>query len=506
MEYRIAILISGLGVDGVTHEAYKKKKVLEDMGHYVKIITGRKNKRSGYGIIEKRSLMDFRAETHGIFEPVAFPYLTSSLMYSSHPKVKEMAEPFQSKIKSKRISLSSVTEITEFYINVIATQHEQLLNYLFDNEKIDIIIPENILSMPMQLPLAVALTKIIKERNMPTIASHHDFYFERKRFRKSTIPQILRECYPPDHECIRHIVINSRLHNLLKYPKKINYSPKPKKAIDSIVLPNTFDFDFEPEKTYTDATDVPFVPRRDTYNRDFREQLGFAKDDVILLQNTRIVSRKNIERSIDILKMIKEKRPENADKYKLVISLSTMDEGNEYYDKLIQYIRDKELSIGRCTLNFNRMGDVVFTGDRVSSTRRKERGKKIYHYLDTFPHCDFVFYPSAYEGWGNVIGEAVQAKKPMLINKFPIYISDIKKYGFKFIEINDKVTPQVVSKVLEILEKPGLRKRMVDYNFKVGKKNIDLNRVMDVFEKIFKDKEFMDFVKKRRDSLGYIGK
>lgn len=503
MEYRIAILISGLGVDGVSHEAYKKKKVLEDMGHYVKIITGRKGRRQGYGIIEKRSLMDFRAETHGIFEPVAFPYLKSSLMYSSHPKVKEMARPFQEKLTSKKLDARSVTEITQFYIDVIATQHVERLNYLFDSEKIDIIIPENILSMPMQIPLAVALTQIIKERNIPTIASHHDFYFERRRFRKSTIQNILKECYPPIYPCIKHLVINSKLHKLLKNPDKIDYSPKPLQSVDSYILPNTFDYDFDPDKTYTDVIDVPFVPRKDTYNRDFRESLGFSRDDILLLQNTRIVSRKNIERSIDLLKMIKEKRPENADKYKLVISLSSMDEGNEYYNKLIEYIREKGLSIGRSTLSFNRMGDVVFTGERVGSTRRKERGKKIYHYLDTFPNCDFVVYPSAYEGWGNVTGEATQAKKPVLINKHPIYMSDIRKYGFKFIEINNKITPSVVNSVLEILEKPGLRKRIVEHNFRVGKKNIGLNRIWDIFSNIFKDKEFSDYIKKRREALGY---
>ncbi|MFP4401530.1 MAG: glycosyltransferase family 4 protein [Candidatus Woesearchaeota archaeon] len=503
MDLRIAILVGGLGVDGVTLEALKKKRVLEDMGHYVKIITGRKNHRTGRGIIEKPDLFDFRAETHGIFEPVAFPYLRSSMLYSSYPEVKELSDDFQKQLLSRKLNSKTITQLTQFYLEIIAVQHEHRINYLLDEEQIDLIIPENLLAMPMQLPLALALTNIIEKRNFPTIASHHDFYFERNRFRGSTIKKYLKRCFPPTHSSVKHIVLNSRLNKLLRNPKSIKYSPAPDSKINSLILPNCFDFEFDPDKIYDDVTDSPKYPRKDSYNKDFREQLGFEKDDILFLQNTRIVHRKNIERSIDLLKSIKKMRPEKRNKYKLIISISSRDEGDEYYDSLVRYIRENDLTIGRSSLKGCRTGDVVFTGERVGGIRRRIRGKKVYHYYDTYPNCDFCLYPSEYEGWGNVIGEAVQAKIPLLVNKYPIYMSDIRKYGFRFIEINDKITPKIVSKVLDILENKNFKKEITEHNFQVGKKNISLKKINDIFISIFSDTEFMKLVEKRRSSLQY---
>ena len=36
------------------------------------------------------------------------------------------------------------------------------------------ILPENVLTIPMHLPLGIALTELIAETQIPTIAHHHD--------------------------------------------------------------------------------------------------------------------------------------------------------------------------------------------------------------------------------------------------------------------------------------------------------------------------------------------
>ncbi len=48
--------------------------------------------------------------------------------------------------------------------------------------KIDLIIPENALTRPVNIPLGIAITEFIAETGIPTIAHHHDFYWERDRF------------------------------------------------------------------------------------------------------------------------------------------------------------------------------------------------------------------------------------------------------------------------------------------------------------------------------------
>ena len=46
------------------------------------------------------------------------------------------------------------------------------------NFDIDIIIPENALAIPMNIPLGMAITELVAETGMPAIAHHHDFSWE----------------------------------------------------------------------------------------------------------------------------------------------------------------------------------------------------------------------------------------------------------------------------------------------------------------------------------------
>ena len=56
---------------------------------------------------------------------------------------------------------------------------------------IDLIIPENALTIPMNIPLGIAITEFIAETNIQTIAHHHDFYWERDRFMINAIQDYL---------------------------------------------------------------------------------------------------------------------------------------------------------------------------------------------------------------------------------------------------------------------------------------------------------------------------
>ena len=62
---------------------------------------------------------------------------------------------------------------------------------------LQILIVENALCIPMHIPLGVALTHFLAETNFPTIAHHHDFYWERNRFSVNSIGDILDMSFPP---------------------------------------------------------------------------------------------------------------------------------------------------------------------------------------------------------------------------------------------------------------------------------------------------------------------
>jgi glycosyltransferase involved in cell wall biosynthesis len=516
--YNIAILIGGLAVDGVTLEAYKKKKALEDLGHRVQIITGNRNKhpaRNGRKrrkeIIENGSIK-FLSDTQGVFEDLAFPHLASTAWNSRNPELRKLTAPFQEDVLEGEfqdsVSKNAISRTLDTGIRKAGVKVESELTDILNRENIDILIPENTLAMPMQLPSAIAVGNIIRKHNFPTIESHHDFYWERPRFKDTLIEEILLNYFPVNHNSARHLVINDAAKQALLSPHEIDFTPRPRESIDSLVLPNVFYYDFDPDEVHPanmgNENGFPAFSRKDKYNQDFRRELGFRENDIIFLQNTRIIERKGIERSVDLIKKLKEARPKDAKKMKLVMSLNNRDEGEHYPDSLYRYIKKQGLSIGYVTLKDQKDGDVIFIYDRVNSIRRSENGKKIYHYYDTYPNADFVLYPSEYEGWGNVVGEAVQAKKPLMINKYDIYTRDIKPLGFDFVEIDGEITDETVKEVLGVLDHAkAYKEKMVEHNFDVAKRNIGFDKITEVFETLFEDENFKRHIAKRVDFLEY---
>ena len=74
---------------------------------------------------------------------------------------------------------------------------------------LDLLIVQNALCIPMNIPLGVALTHFIAETGFPTIAHHHDFYWERDRFSVSAVTDLLWMAFPPALPQIQNVTINS---------------------------------------------------------------------------------------------------------------------------------------------------------------------------------------------------------------------------------------------------------------------------------------------------------
>ena len=140
------------------------------------------------------------------------------------------------------------------------------------------------------------------------------------------------------------------------------------------------------------------------------------------MQPTRIVSRKGIEHSLDLVRKLK------IPKAKLIISHSAGDEGEEY----LKWIEESaaQLSI-----------PVYFIYNHLHEKREYDsEGKKKYCLWDVYPHVDLITYPSLYEGFGNAFLEAIYFKKPILVNRYSVYIVDIEPKGFDVIAIDGYLT------------------------------------------------------------------
>jgi glycosyltransferase involved in cell wall biosynthesis len=295
---------------------------------------------------------------------------------------------------------------------------------------IDLIIAENALSIPMHIPLGLALTETIAETQLPTIAHHHDFHWERIRFSVNAVSDYIRMSFPPNLSNIRHVVINSDAQEQLAL----------RTGISSSIIPNVLDFENPPRKSKSRT-------------EKFRESIGLTPEDRMILQPTRIIQRKGIEFAIELVKELKNERN------KLVISHEAGDEGMEYAEWLKEYACDHGVDLRLVTI-------------RIPDPWSRNGGKRpTYSLWDVYPYADLITYPSLYEGFGNAFLEAIYFKKPILINRYSTFVRDIEPLGFDLAVMDGFLSKKTVRNVVEILESSKRRKKMVQSNYQIAKQH-----------------------------------
>ncbi|MBT8371713.1 MAG: glycosyltransferase family 4 protein, partial [Deltaproteobacteria bacterium] len=385
------------GTDGVTMEASKWAQVLKSAGHNYFWFAG---------------LLD-RSPKRSFLVPEAF------FLYDKNRWINEQ-------IFGKQKRDSAVTDAIFDLKTVLKKQLNEFVR-AFD---INLLVAENILTIPMHIALGIALTEIIAETQIPTIAHHHDFFWERTRFAVNSVGDYLRMAFPPKLPSIEHVVINSAAQEELAL----------RTGISSIIIPNVLDFENPPE-----------VNERQT--EAFWNSIGLQKDDVKILQPTRVIQRKGIEHSIGLVEELNDPR------YKLIISHEAGDEGWEYLEWLKEDARQRGVDL--------RLVNIHMSDPMNPDVNHKET----YSLWDVYPHADFITYPSLYEGFGNAFLEAVYFKKPLLINRYATFVQDIEPKGFDLIVMDGYLTRKTVSKVKEVLESPDRRAKMVNTNYDVASRH-----------------------------------
>jgi mannosylglucosylglycerate synthase len=384
------------GTDGVSLETEKWAQVLsEDLGHQCFYFCGENDRPSSNSMVLPEA-------------------------YYRHPEIKEKHDAFF--LKKFR-----APEETLWIYEKKEILKKELLRFLgkFD---IGLWIIENALAIPLNIPLGWAITEIIAETGIPTIAHHHDFSWERKRFLVNCIEDYINMAFPPHLDTIQHVVINSHAHHQLAR----------RRGTSSILIPNVMDFKTQP-------------PGPDKYNADLREALGLSENEIFILQPTRIIERKGIEHAIELVQRIGK----NA---RLVISHASGDEGHSFAKRIQDYSNLLNVKM-ICAEEFFRPERFV-----------DQNGKKYYSIWDAYIHADLVTYPSEFEGFGNAFLEAVYFKKPIVVNNYSIYATDIRPKGFHVIEFDDYVTDETVGRTIEILQDPEKSQRWVEKNYQLARK------------------------------------
>jgi glycosyltransferase involved in cell wall biosynthesis len=405
------------GNDGVSLEAERWRKILTKMGHKVTFVAGELDKA-------------------GILIPE---------LHFTWPDIVELHD-------SVVYGKTNYLQIEERIFDVAGTIEGKLRHALNSGKRPDMIIVANVFSLPMHFPLAVALSRVISEHNIPTVARHHDFWWERKRFLKSTMFPFFKRWFPPLISQIRHVVINSASRDELKS----------RTGVDAEIIPDSFDFSSK-------------INELDSYSRNFRKDFGIANDDTTFLQATRIVPRKRIELAIELMDKL------NNPKFVLVIAGHAGDEGREYMDKLMKLSEESR-------------GRVLFVGDYISANRKlimlnstidqKPERRRIYTLWDAFVNCDLTTYPTFLEGFGNQFIESIYFKKPIIVTPYEVYKKDIRPLGFDVIEMPDKITQVFLAKLNKTLRNPEQMKATAEKNFEIGKKHFSYEATAKKIEKV----------------------
>jgi len=365
------------GTDGVSLETEKWATVLKRMGYQPYYFAGLSDWDSGRTMIVPEAFFD-------------------------HPVNKE--------IQLKTFKVYRRTSELTGLIHKMRRKLKAALYRFIHRFEIDLIIAENCLAIPMNLPLGLALTELIAETGIPTIAHHHDFWWERPRFYVNAVADLINMAFPPILPSIQHVVIQTQADRELSY----------RTGLSPVVIPNVLDFKRKP-------TGV------NHYNVHVREDFGIEPDDFFILQPTRVVARKGIEHTIEVVSLLKNP------KAKVVITHSISDEGDAYANRIMSYAEHMGV-------------DLIIKPEIIDDRRgRTPDGKKIYTLWDIYPHADLITYPSTYEGFGNAFIEAVYFKKPILVNRYSAYVLDIKPLGFKVIEMEGYVTPNVIDEVNHLI-------------------------------------------------------
>lgn len=389
------------GTDGVTLETAKWATVLERLGHTCFYFAGECDLPPERSHVVPEAF--YRHPAIDALNQMAYSgsWTVTEQARAAHPEIATLYKDFFSIYARPPQMTRRVNELKEHL-------KEQL--YVFARRfALELLIIENASTIPLNIPLGLALTEFIAETGYPTIAHHHDFHWERQRFQVNCVGDYLAAAFPPNLPSIRHVVINSVQAQQLAL----------RAGVTSRVVPNVMDFDSPP-------------PPLDDYTRTVRVDFGIGPNEYFFLQPTRVVQRKGIEHAIELVRRLELPA-------KLVISHASGDEGNDYEQRVREYAHLLDVT-------------VRFEADLVQDVRGTAAdGRKTYTLGDVYPHADLVTYPSSIEGFGNAFLEAVYYRRPILVNNYSIYEVDIRPKGFRVAWFDGYISTEAIKQVRHLL-------------------------------------------------------
>lgn len=411
---RIGIVSTRLsGTDGVSLEAAKWSAVLERLGYACFYLAGQLDRPP-----ERSRLTPEAFFGHPDIEAI------NTVAFAGTWDVTRAADAEHPTIRRRDYFSPYVRPptVTRRIHDLRAYLKGELYAFIHDFD-LDLLLVENALAIPLNLPLGLALAELIAETGIPVIAHHHDFAWERQRFVVNCVDDYIAAAFPPRLPSVRHVVINSVQAQQLAL----------RAGLTSRVIPNVMDFESPP-------------PAPDGYAQGARADLGVSADEYLILQPTRPIQRKGIEHAIELTRRLGVPAT-------LVISHAGDEEGGDYSERIREFA--------------DLLGvHVRFESEIVGVARGTTAdGRRIYTLADVYPQADLVTYPSSIEGFGNAFLEAVYHRRPIVVNRYSIYEIDIKPHGFRVVEFDNYVSRSTIHDARRLLEEPDLAAKWAEANY-----------------------------------------
>jgi mannosylglucosylglycerate synthase len=217
-------------------------------------------------------------------------------------------------------------------------------------------------SLPMNKAAGDALAQYLSGR--PAVLRHHDLPWERERYADITT-------WPPDDAAWRHVTVNELARHALAARRGIRAAT-----------------------VYHGFSERPRPEARDAV----REQLAIG-DELLVLQPTRAIPRKNVDVGLGI-----------AETLGATFWLTGPAEDG-YADELTRLLERA----------------------RVPVRRRLPHGVDM---AAAYAACDAVVLPSSWEGFGLPLVEAALHRKPIAVADFPV-ARELRAFGFRWFPADD---------------------------------------------------------------------
>jgi hypothetical protein len=344
---------------------------------------------------------------------------------SDHPDITALnAEIFDTRQRSSKTS--GMVQAIRFHLK----QHLYQFIKTFD---INLLIVENALALPLNLPLGLAISELVAETELPTIARHHEFSWWHARYIHSMAGDYLRAAFPPVLPSLYHVVLNRSAARHLA--QQIN--------THASVIPPALDFDHPPQANAEDE-------------HRLRQAFGIDPEQPVILQPTAALPWARLELGIEAAAGL------NPGGVYLVQAGSPL-ETAAYRERLARH----------AVLNGMQ---IAFLADAAGHpSRAASKDEPPLNPAAAFTAAGWVSYPVRTETFNGSFLDAVIQRQPVLMAEIDFAGSELATQGFQVLTIDETLSPSSLDQARQALSDQSLIEQMTDLNLTLGRRHYHMD-------------------------------